>query len=160
MNLYNYSDLSAVLTLLYDKDATAPILVASTNVVTQYNKVSNQAETYGEFEFVDIIAGTYLLEIDRPGYVPYFIKVEITDSSKDLGIWELVPGDVDRDGTITSTDYSICARYIGAIVGSGMYAGKYDITGSGSISSTTVAWLARYIGFNFTLYPNTGIDFD
>lgn len=86
--------------------------------VVEDNKV--EGKDYSEFKIENIEYGDYVILIDKPYYVDFIItNVKLESSNKDLdfsklldetkeetkdGIIHLIPGDVNKDGLINSTD--------------------------------------------------------
>ena len=107
----------------------------------------------GKYKFEDITAGSYVIEITRPGFLTRYgvITVEGDDY---LGHREILAGDVNGDMMITEKDLSTIRTKI-SNYGSSLYNAAYDLRGTRGVSSGDINIIGINLGAYCTIYQET-----
>ena len=131
------------------------VLAQTTAVHTTEDKAS--------FSFFHKPAGTYILEISRPGFLTRYTEIIVTDGTTSIPEKNLYGGDFNGDGIINQTDLN----EIGAVTEFGdiyyeeddgslnaSYQVKYDLNGDGYIDGIDIGICSVNLGKDLTSYED------
>jgi hypothetical protein len=111
----------------------------------------------GKYNFKNIPAGDYILEISRPGFLVRYGEVEVNATSEMyLGHRELLGGDVNGDGIVNAKDLSAIRPKLGLFVTS-LYNTPYDFDGNKIINNTDVGVMRLIYESYIDIYKETDI---
>ena len=81
------------------------------------------------------------------------LKPEIVNGK--IKIIDYIPGDLNRDGIVNTTDVAYLRRYIAGGYGVTILEAAADVNGDGLINTTDAVWIRRFIagGYGVTLKP-------
>ena len=105
--------------------------------------------------------GTYVMAIERLGYLSRYVTVTIAGDDVSLGDKPLLAGDFYVDYSIESTDVAEFLNALGSVYGDSAYDPKYDVTGDASIESEDVAlWYVNYGKSVWDYTDSASVNFD
>jgi hypothetical protein len=111
----------------------------------------------GKYNFENIPAGDYILEISRPGFLIRYGEVEVGGIANDyLGHREILGGDVNGDGIVNAKDLSAIRPKMGAY-GSALYNLLYDFDGNKVINSADINIIRLIYETPINIYEDTHI---
>jgi len=113
----------------------------------------------GLFQFGSVKPGTYILTLERGGYMTRFAKITVQDVDLHLGHRELIPGNLNRDLTTMQNDIEILCSKISQF-GDGKYDPFYDLNGDLKINGADLSLLNFYLHFFLELYMDTKACFE
>lgn len=101
--------------------------------------VSNDDGTFK----LDLKPSSYLIMIDKPGYIDDMFKnVEIKTSKKvDVGKRTLIPGDINKDGCVTILDLSLLKKNNNATTKSTNYEERFDVNNDGKVNVKDISYV-------------------
>lgn len=97
----------------------------------------------GTFEFT-IIPGTYDILVDKPGYLDHiYIYVEIEENKvKDLGTYQLIAGDINKDAIVQIQDIALLNMHNGDSYLKEGFEEKYDLNDDGNVQIKDISIIA------------------
>jgi len=109
----------------------------------------------GVYTFVGVARGSYILEISRPGFIPRWAPITVTEKLTYLGHREIIAGDINNDLVIdqkdVTTQNSKRAKYPDP-----NYQPRYDFDGNGSIDTDfDLKLLLKNYGASYGIYKET-----
>ena len=107
----------------------------------------------GKFFLENVLAGEYVIEISRPGFLTRYGVITVTGDMYS-GHRELLGGDVNSDRKIDDKDISVIRTKTGTygIIG---FEPKYDLTGDGSVDGSDINIMRFNINAYSTIYQET-----
>jgi len=108
----------------------------------------------GMYTFTNIVPGTYILEVYRPGFLTRWGVVTINEDGMSLGHREIIAGEFNDDFSIRLNDISILNGNF-AEKNSAGYKAKYDVNGSLDVDASDVEILLFNLGAFLNIYLET-----
>ena len=108
----------------------------------------------GMFTFKNVAAGKYILVLSRAGYVTRYSEIDIEEKCYSLGHRELILGDVNGDGEVTTDDMDSIHNHA-AIWKDANYDSRYDLNADGKIDVADVSAAKAFLGFKRKYYKDT-----
>jgi len=120
----------------------------------------NTGTTVGLYRMEEVLAGDYILEIYREGYIVRWAKVTIDDNIpiNYMDHREIIPGDINDDMAINNNDANELIGNVGAVFQdptSYLPMVKYDLDGDGRVVNNDLSLLIIYTGFRYYHYVDT-----
>jgi len=112
----------------------------------------------GYYSLDDVTPGTYVLSINRPGYLPRFAEVTVVAGGLYMKHRELIAGDINGDLSVSGWDISILNAISRNDCMYGLtdcYEPKYDLNGSAEIEANDISLLKIFIGLDIFNYKDT-----
>jgi hypothetical protein len=110
----------------------------------------------GMYKFENLVPGTYILEISRPGYLTRWGQITIEEDGTSLGHREIIAGDVNSDFIIDMSDASNMVSYeYEKVNGIGNYNPLYDLDGDGEIGGRDIEIIIDNVPANIGIYVET-----
>jgi hypothetical protein len=118
--------------------------------------------TIGFYRFDEVLAGKYILEIKRDGFLIRWAKITVNDKIliNYMDHREIVPGDLNEDLTINNDDINDMKEVFNATyspVNPEAYRpmARYDFDADGRVINDDLNLLIIYAGMNFSHYTDT-----
>jgi hypothetical protein len=110
----------------------------------------------GMYKFENIVPGSYILEISRPGFLTRWGIVTISEDGGSLGHREIIAGDVNHDFVVDMSDASnIILHNFDKDSQEGNYDPKYDLDGDGEIDGHELQIIQQNIPATIGIYEET-----
>lgn len=100
----------------------------------------------GSFQFDGLRDGEFVVNVVSDRYTQSCINTQTTGSVNDLGVIELIAGDINSDGEINIADFTFLAGRYGSLKGDDNYSALADLNSDEQINVQDLAILGNHFG--------------
>jgi len=100
----------------------------------------------GYFQFDELRDGEFVVNVVSDRYTQSCIDTQTTGSVNDLGVIELIAGDINSDGEINIADFTFLAGRYGSLKGDDNYSALADLNSDEQINVQDLAILGNHFG--------------
>lgn len=107
---------------------------------------SQSNNEYASYSMTGVHSGEYLAKTMRAGYLTKYQRINLSDNTVDMGSITLIPGDVNGDNVIDSSDLELVNGLIGKRYGEDGYLINADINADKVINAADAALVSANMG--------------
>ena len=107
------------------------------------------------YKFENVSAGTYTLKVEKKGHAPWTESITVGDGNVTKDVTVYLYGDVNRNGTVTSTDALQISQYIAGTRSFDAYQMLLaDVNRKNGVTSADALWASQRVAGTRDIYYN------